>query len=241
MLFKTIKLLLDAFKYLIYPPFCIHCQKKLNFSNFLCQDCLTELVPLSSHNRCSHCYSEKEDVNDLFCHKCLTHNKIFKGCLSVFDYNGVAGSIIKKLKYEDMPQLSKGAGSFMAASFLEQNWDQPDLIVPVPISFAHKIHRGYNQSLLLAQIISEYIKIPIVDCLKREKSSYSQAGLLKYQRERLPKECFILKKNTKIKNKTILLIDDVYTTGKTLKNCAETLSEGSPKDIYALTFCKTEC
>ena len=110
--------------------------------------------------------------------------------------------------------------------------------MPVPISFTHWLERGYNQSELLAKEISQFLQKPLLKPLKRTSGDYSQAGMSQKQRLELSSASLSLKKEIHFYDKSVLLVDDVMTTGSTLKRCAETLMEGCPAEIYALTFCR---
>lgn len=126
----------------------------------------------------------------------------------------------------------------MAYQFLQLEWPKPDLIVPIPLTFTHQLSRGYNQSLLLAEELGKILDIPVKSILKRKFGDYSQAGLSFKQRVALAENTFSLKDKNSIQDLTILLIDDVVTTGTTLKLAAEALQEGFPSHIYGMTLCK---
>jgi ComF family protein len=106
----------------------------------------------------------------------------------------------------------------------------------IPQSFSKWLSRGYNQSELLAQELGKLMQVPIKNYLKKEGAHLSQAKLSKNERAALPSSTFQLKKNSDIENKTVLLIDDVYTTGSTMKQAALALREGAPKNIYGFTI-----
>jgi ComF family protein len=125
------------------------------------------------------------------------------------------------------------------AQFFRLDWPIPDVIVPVPISLTRWLDRGYNQSALIAKEMSTLLEVPALDVLKRRSGDYSQAGLSYAQRKTLSSNSFLLKKSLSIQEKTVLLIDDVYTTGTTLACSAEALCAGFPEHIYGLTLCKT--
>lgn len=142
------------------------------------------------------------------------------------------------MKYGDQPHLAKGAGAFLAMQFIQLQWPIPDLVIPVPMSFTHWFDRGYNQSELLARQFAQIIGVPCQNGLKRHSGDYSQAGLTLTQRKELNSERFCLRENQNLTDKTILLVDDVMTSGSTLRKCAEVLFEMYPQSIYALTFCR---
>jgi len=239
MLYHSVKAIAGSFLDLLYPPQCIHCNGGLQDSNgVLCVSCAELLDRLDPTERCQQCFSGGGLLSSGYCYKCSSKTKLLSGCASVFDYVGPASSIIKKMKYSDMPFLGKGVAAYMVTQFLSLDWPIPDVIIPVPLSLSHKVQRGYNQSLIIANELGRYLQTEVSDILLRRNGSYSQAGLLRFQREQLAKDTFYLKTGRCITDKRILLIDDVYTTGSTLRASAEAICEGYPKEIYALTFCR---
>lgn len=236
---SSLKDIYFSFLNLLYPPQCLHCLEGLvDHKSLLCDVCSTLLDLMNPLERCIHCFADNKLADHFYCYDCECREKIFSGFASVFQYMGAASSIIKKMKYSDMPYLSKGIAAYMISQFVSLDWPIPDVIVPVPISFTHQLRRGYNQSLLIAEEFGKYINIPVEKALVRSRSSYSQAGLLRHQRERLSPLTFSLNNKVSIEGKSVLLIDDVYTTGTTLKCCAEILLLGGIKDIHAMTFCR---
>lgn len=232
---KRLLSLASSFFYLIYPSTCIHCSVLLgNDFSVLCESCLHLMDLIDPAMRCSFCFSEYQ--ND--CLECKHTPSLFAGIATAFDYVGPAATLIKKLKYGNQPYLAEGCSGFLAAQFLRLEWPMPDVIIPVPISRTRQWTRGYNQSLLLSQGLSKILNIPVQDSIKRKSGDFSQAGLSRKQRLELDGKNFILKSNQNIKNKTILLVDDVMTTGSTLFRCAEALLDEQPGKMYALTFCR---
>ncbi len=164
----------------------------------------------------------------------------FKWVASAFEFTGVAASLIHQLKFVGRRELAKDLASWMVIQFVRQNIPLPDLIVPVPQSFARKLSRGYNQSFLIAQEIGELLERPVKDLLKRKSGEFPQRALSKTAREISLSHSFSWKSPCDISDKTVLLVDDVMTTGSTLYQCGRVLQEGFPAALYALTFCSAE-
>lgn len=197
-----------------------------------------QLEVLECAERCPTCFKEK--TKNIVCLECHHSKSPFLGLASVFEYEGPAASLIKKLKYGKQDYLAQSMGAYLAAQFIHLNWPIPDIIIPVPISTSHYFMRGFNQSELLAKSLSMIIQRPLLIGLGRYSGDYSQAGLSHQQRNTLGKTSLIIFNKENISNKIVLLIDDVATTGQTLKRCGETLQLAKPKAIYGLTFCKAK-
>lgn len=161
----------------------------------------------------------------------------FLASAAVFDYAGPPVTLVKQLKYGRHAFLAQSMGALMAAQLIELGWPLPDILIPVPMSATHYLGRGFNQSELLATQLGTMINRPTHSALGRLSGDYSQAGLTKFQRATLSKKRMQLLLSNELKGKTLLVIDDVMTTGQTLRCCAEILQQALPKAVYALTFC----
>lgn len=155
---------------------------------------------------------------------------------SALDYLGAVSSLVVGIKYGRMPYLAKTASAFMAAQFFRLQWPTPDLIIPVP---GRQWFQGANHAHLIASRLAVRLQAKSLPLIKRKAGDFSQVKLTKQQRENLSSYSFYLKKPSLIEDKIILLIDDVITTGTTLRHCAEALSEGFPAKIFALSLART--
>jgi ComF family protein len=144
----------------------------------------------------------------------------------------------------------------MTKAFLDNGLPLPDLVVPIPLHKRRLRWRGFNQSELLANYISENLtpgmEIPVLnDILIRKKHTTPQMQVKKYsERKENIKDAFEIypvksaggsaEKFKRIKNKNILLVDDVATTGATLNECAKTLKQSGAKKVFALVLARQE-
>jgi ComF family protein len=228
--------------HLAYPTRCLHCHTLLPPDTFvLCASCASLLELINPQERCRICFNPiPESPADFPCQDCLHHPSLFTRMGAVFNYEGPAASLMKRLKYANQPYLARGMAAFLVAQLDQLEWPLPDALIPVPLSFMHWLGRGYNQSALLAEEMRRFLQCPTRSVLKRRSGDYSQAALSLEQRQALDGERFKLKKNSHLlQDKVLLVIDDVMTSGSTLQRCAEELSVGRPKALYALTFCRT--
>ena len=233
---------IQSFSHLIYPSFCLHCEKPLEESSkIFCSACFSHLALINPLERCSFCFSEKQNQK-IRCKECYDRGLGVFGVASAFDYGGPAETLVKRFKYSGKGYLAKSAGGFLLAQFSQLEWPIPDIIIPVPLSISHFMIRRYNQSFLLAQELGKFLERPVQNILKRREGDYSQARLSKKERRQLSEDSIYLKSkksSSLLKRKTILLVDDVLTTGTTIKRCAEAIFEGDPAVIYAITLCRT--
>lgn len=193
---------------------------------------------LNPDNRCERCFSMKDP--SLPCYGCIAVKSPFIALGSVFDYEGPAGALVKQFKYGRHAFLAQPMAAYLAAQTIRLDWPLPDYIVPAPLSSMRYLTRGFNQSEQLALEMSNILGSSMALALGRYAGDYSQAGMLREQRVQLNNKNFVLLDAHKLKNKIIYLVDDVITTGQTLRICAELLQKASPQAIYGLTFCKAK-
>lgn len=224
---------------LFYPPLCLHCGEPLSRNTHrFCPLCLSLLTLIDPQERCPRCFSPDFLKTHRSCNTCSKKPPPLTHMAAAFDHMGPAATLVQKMKYCGQPYLAKGAAAYMALQFHSLQWPLPDVIVPTPISLLRLFERGYNQSQELASALSPLLNRPAENLLKRRNGGYSQAGLTRKLRTNLDPSAFSLKKNARLHDKIILLVDDVTTTGSTLYRCAETLQEQCPQAIYALTVCR---
>ena len=210
---------------LIYPQVCGICGKL--DSKSLCNKCRIKLE--KEYKFQTDNYSE--DLTKNF----IEHNYFFK-------YQNEIRSLILALKFQEKPYVYKTIAYFlknMQKSF--ENLKKYDIMIIVPISNQRKKDRGYNQTELVAREISKIINIPIAkNVIYKTKNTVPQSLLNREQREKNAKGAYNVTNITKVYNKKILIIDDIYTTGNTLNECANILIQKGIKrtNIGVLTIAK---
>lgn len=237
MLLQALK---NSLQHLLYPSQCLHCHDLTPpDSSLLCESCALLLELLDPEERCPFCFGLKRNQSSHECLFCCRNPSLLYHTGAAFDYIGPAATLVKKLKYGNQPHLARGLAAFLVAQFDRLNWPLPDALIPVPLSFSHWLERGYNQSALLAEEMGSLLGLPVWNALKRRSGDFSQAGLTFTQRMELNGQPFKLRKKYSLQSRTFILIDDVMTSGTTLRKCAECLMEAGPACVYALTVCKT--
>lgn len=168
------------------------------------------------------------------------------GHFSPFTYEEPVRTMILKLKYGDNGFIAKALAPYLAAVYLQniaKSFYQPPIIIPVPLHRSRQNERGYNQSAVLAQELAGYLNLPVVDdALLRVKRTVIQKQMDDTQRAANMKGAFAIDKTklSTIKNQNVLLLDDVYTTGATTHECAETLIKAGAKRVVILTIASVD-
>ena len=168
------------------------------------------------------------------------NHEIFEKHYYIFKYEKLARQVIIDYKFNEKSYLYKTLVNFLRNNKkFFQNFERYDTIIPVPVSKKRMKQRGYNQSKLIAKEMAKYIGIDCVcDCLIKKIDNKPQSTLDKEQRMLNPIGVYKLKNGYNLKEKEILLIDDIYTTGSTVRECCKIISKGKPKKIDIFTIAK---
>jgi len=171
------------------------------------------------------------------CDKCPKKKWHFARARSVFCYDDAAVELVLKLKYNSEGDVAKFVAPFLGEA-IKQYKIEADVIIPVPLTPRRTRERGYNQAGLIAVEISKLINVPVVDdFLVRVKHTKAQKKMTLKERQENLKGAFEIKPPyTTIKDKRVLLVDDVLTTGTTVDECARVMKKAKPKSIEVLTI-----
>lgn len=232
---KTKKFLLN----LLFPSFCYGCNKE---GSFLCEDCRA-LLEISSYQYCL-CENPKRLETSYKCEKCL--NKNLSGLYFALPYkNTLTKKLIHQFKYEPYVRgLSKTFASILLEHFILSNKNTNDvwqnsILVPIPLSKKKIKNRGYNQSEEIGKELSKAINIPLItNVLVKIKETQSQINLSGLERAENVKDSFAIKNPEEISGKKIFLLDDVYTTGSTMEECAKQLILSGAKEVFGITIAR---
>ncbi|MCL1935942.1 MAG: ComF family protein [Defluviitaleaceae bacterium] len=212
---------------ILYPKKCTACSEILkNIDNFFCDECIT-LLNFSPLCECFVKYNE--------CRNCK--NNIFEKNISSFAYTGLSQDLIYKLKYGKRANIAKGMSFAMLKSIGGDIFRNSDYIVPIPVHRNRLKSRGFNQAYLIALGITKILKIQKpTNLIFRIKDTKPLASLSPSSRINMLEDAFYISKKYDIQGKTILLVDDIFTTGSTLNTCANILYKNGAKSVMAATF-----
>lgn len=229
---------------LLFPKFCIGCQKE---GAFLCEDC-RGLLDIVEKNYCLCDSKICLPAGRLGkCPKCS--EKRLAGLYFALSFKDI--SLAKKLIYQfKYPPYLKGLAKTLAGIIIEhlvlaknnteEIW-QNAVLIPVPLDKKKLKTRGYNQSEELAKELSKVLQVPVLsDVLIKIKQTKSQMSLSKADREKNLAGAFTIKNQEKISNKKIFLVDDVYTTGSTMSECAKILRKSGAKSVWGICIAREE-
>jgi competence protein ComFC len=232
-----------SFINLLYPLKCRICKRKLHPENtwHMCKDCLHKIY-LNLPPYCRVCgrninltVPEKQ-----ICKQCLNNDIHFDRAWAVCKYKDPIKKCIHLFKYNRNISLVNLL-SELAGNYIERfiNINKIDSVLAVPIHKSKLRQKGFNHSQLIVESIAKRFNKPVSsNNLIKSKATTEQVNLNKQKRLSNLKNSFKVKNLSLLKNKTVLLIDDVYTTGSTINECAKTLKGAEVNKVYALVLAR---
>lgn len=230
----------DAFMDALYPMdvSCDICLEELAEDGRyrLCEDCISKL-PFVGDRICLNCGMPIEGEGD-YCLRCQNTESSFKLCRAPFEYDGLAADMIRRLKFGKKKYFAETLGAFMADAFLANGMDA-EIAVFVPMTEKEVKNRGFNQAELLAREVAERLNLPLLPALIKKKDTSEQKALNARERAQNLEGAFGCP-FTEVKKRSVLLIDDIFTTGATSNECARTLLKAGARQVSVLTAAITK-
>lgn len=226
---------------IVLPPRCPVNGQIVDAQGMISHDAWAQLEFISSPY-CDHCGApfEFEMNSDGKCIDCLNNPPVHDGARAALRYNETSRDLILGFKHGDkthiapsfVPWLRRSGAEFLSLT---------DYLVPVPLHSKRLLARRYNQAAIISQTISKEMDIPhFSDALRRTRATVSQGHLSSDQRSKNVEKAFEINPRyaKDLDGKTVTLIDDVYTTGATVNECAKTLKTSGVAHVYVLTLAR---
>lgn len=212
---------------LLFPKRCVSCGK---FGGYICKDC----------------FSKIEFVDKPVCPLCQRQavgGKTHPGCLRpwgldglvvVCRYRGPVKRAIAKVKYKWIYDMEEVFVKLLGDNLWKFNLPAGLTMVPVPLHQKRRRWRGFNQAEILAVSLAKRFGVPFADNMRRIIETATQVGLKREDRRKNVRGAFALKSNGSVQGKNILLVDDVYTSGATMAQCAKVLKRAGAREVWGL-------
>lgn len=206
---------------IIFPKFCFNCQQE---GDYLCQDCRATLEINKNHKN-----YHGQNLKDLYF--ALTHR------------SPLIKNLIRKFKYQPFVKELAKSLSFLIIEHFQLLDNKPDfknfVIIPIPLEKRRLKWRGFNQAEEIARELAVFLGLPIFnDALIKVKPTRPQTELSGKKRKENIKGVFYCKNQGVIKDKKILLVDDIFTTGATMEEAAEVLRKAGGKEIIGIVIAR---
>lgn len=235
---SLLKNIINAF----LPPRCIKCGKILAEEDGLCPDCFNEINFISAPycQKCGHPFESAPSTKKMLCGSCMKKLKTpFRLSRSAVHYDEASKNLLLAFKFLDKTDNAKTLAKWLNLAGRDIWQEGVDVIVPIPLHYTRLIKRRYNQSGLLAAELTKLNGIPVdYTSVVRHKKTRPQVEFSGHERVKNVKGVFSVKHPDKIKGKRVVLIDDVMTTGSTLKECALALRAAGAKSVDTLTVAR---
>ena len=215
---------------LLFPLHCAVCSRE---GQILCQACEPTLPRLERPYR-SIC---AEPGSALLCERCATTTLAIDGTRAPYLFDGAVRDMVHNLKYRNLRASSPDLGRLMSA-YLEANPVPADVLVPVPLHKRAERTRGYNQSEFLARQVSKRTGIPLEpNLLHRTRNTPPQVSMESYE-ERRENIAGAFECRRDVGGRSVVVIDDVVTTGSTVSACASALKAAGAAAVWALAIAR---
>jgi ComF family protein len=215
----------------VFPPSCAGCDQ---LGERICPSCLAsiEVLPPPLCPKCS-----QPAPSGQVCDSCQNDPPPWQECRSWAAYRGPLRSAIHRLKYRNDLGLCEPLSQHLVQLLQEQAWPV-DCIVPIPLSRRRRQYRGYNQSAFLAYALAlQTGLVYLPSALQRTRDTRSQVGLTAAERHRNLDGAFSARTD-RISGRTVLLLDDVMTTGATLRNASRALLQAGASQVFTITLAR---
>lgn len=226
---------------LLYPPQCLHCGAPVMSSDALCGPCFSQLRPISAPlcPRLGIPFAIPLGPGAVSA-EALADPPPFERARAAVLYSKVAGALVSRLKYGDRPELARFCAGPMRGAGHEL-WTGQPVLVPVPLHRLRQFRRGYNQSLELARALAALTGLPVNPGLvRRKRATQRQVGLSGSARQRNVAGAFLAHPEaaTRLNGRGVVIVDDVYTTGATVKAVTRALRRAGVEKIDVITFAR---
>lgn len=221
---------------LLFPRRCPVCDKPVDkMGRLICKPCKKKLEYVQAPF-CMKCGKKLRDDTVEYCVDCEKAEHIFDRGRALYEYESVKEAVYR-LKYENRQEYAEYFGKDLANHLgdMIKGW-KPDVIIPVPLHKDREKKRGFNQAALIARVLGKELKIPVDEkIIYRIKATTPQKELKGKERQNNLKNAFKMGQND-VKLKTIIVVDDIYTTGATMDEMALCLKRAGAKEVYCISM-----
>jgi len=228
---------------LLWPRVCVACGRPADRSGrHLCSDCVNRLPFVPLDGCCRRCGRDVVKLSGEFlCDECREYDPAFDRVASAMRFEGIARELVNGFKFRNQLQLREDLADILTATVTARfKVEEIDLIVSMPSTWWHRLDRGYSQTDYLASALAKRLKLPYARrALKRVGSPKRQGGLNEDERRRNVIGTFAVRHPDRVKGKTVLVVDDIMTTGSTLSECSAELKRAGAARVWAVTLARS--
>ncbi len=211
----------------IFPKKCVGCGK---FGEYFCSKCFSK-IEYVENPVCPVC--QRQAVGGRTHPKCQTRYSL-DGLVVACRYRNPVKVAIQKVKYRWVYDIEKVLVDLLATQIYKFAIPQKVILVPVPLHKKRKNWRGFNQAEILAKDLSKKFKVNYSEILIRSRETKTQVGLKRDERKENVRGAFELRRGADVSGRNVILVDDVYTSGATMAECAKVLKKSGAKSVWGM-------
>jgi competence protein ComFC len=223
---------------LLYPSLCTICRANSRPGEYLCDQCEAKTARIVAPF-CQTCSEPFQGaITDAFtCANCAHRTIHFEAAVAAYRSRGIVRQIIHEFKYGRQIHLRYLVARWLLAGLDDERIRDLrfDVMIPVPLHPARQRERGFNQAILIAELLTEQMSVQSQPWLERVRYTTTQTALDRAERMENLHHAFRLRKNADVRRLRVLLIDDILTTGSTLSECARILKRAGASSVHAAT------
>lgn len=226
---------------LLYPPLCVGCEASVETGHYLCAPCRERAQPIRapSCQRCSQPFAGAMS-GSFTCAECARRKFAFECAVSCYRSRGIVRDLILRFKYQHCHYLRRPLASWLAETLRDERIRrQPaDALVPVPLHPRRERQRGFNQAAALCQLLARPARLPVWPALRRLRWTETQTRFERAERLENLRGAFAARPRRPVRGAHLLLVDDVFTTGSTVDECARVLRAAGAASVRVLTVAR---
>ncbi len=225
---------------LLFPSACPLCGSPLGEESSFCLVCLGRLpsLPITRCRLCARAFPRVRGIGAL-CLRCRSRRPAFRSATAPTRFRGAARDLVHRFKYGREPWLARPLGVLMAEAVQAEPWQgEIELVVGIPLHWRRARRRGFDQAELLAREIGWCLKVPTIRALIRRRATRPQVTLPREARRRNLEGAFQVRQPTACRERGILLVDDVLTSGATADAAARALRSCGVRRVHLATFAR---
>lgn len=231
----------SSFLDLLYPVFCAGCEGDVESGEVLCHHCQGESAEIAAPfcEVCSQPYDGAID-GPFSCSNCLGDAFDFECAVSPYRSRGPVREMIHRFKYDRQYHLRRPLGVLLCRTMDDERIRrQPaDALVPVPLHPRRERDRGFNQAEALCQVLGGHTGLPVWPALRRVRFTETQTHFAREERRHNLRDAFTIHPRRTVTGKHLLLVDDVFTTGSTVQECAKVLRRAGAASVRVVTVAR---
>lgn len=231
----------DTLVSILYPPHCAACAASTESQVFVCPPCAKEARKIEKPfcRRCSQPF-DGSITSEFTCTNCKDRRFHFDCAVAPYRSHGIVREFVHRFKYEHAYYLRRPLANWAAEGLVDKRiLVRPyDFLVPVPLHPTRKRERGFNQAEAIASLLSKRTGKPVASALRRTRYTTTQTRLDRAERMENLRGAFQVRQPSLVRDRHLILVDDVFTTGSTIEECARVLHEAGAASLRALTVAR---